>query len=124
MELLGFCLSQVYQATLNRDALQLLVSLSGVVARSVYDGRYFDPAKKAAVAAIKELSRSADARLEVGLYKGNIYVQSLSECAGSLYNVEDSSMEASEGLNPESSQGYVEVQSVEAKALARAGQID
>jgi hypothetical protein len=32
-------------------------------------------------------------------------------------------MEKSEGLNPESSQGYVEIQSVEAKALARAGQI-
>jgi len=32
-------------------------------------------------------------------------------------------MEASDGLNPASSQGYAEVQSVSAKALARAGQI-
>ena len=32
-------------------------------------------------------------------------------------------MEASEGLNPVSSQGYVEIQQVEAKALAKAGQI-
>jgi argininosuccinate synthase len=32
-------------------------------------------------------------------------------------------MEQSEGLNPVSSQGYIEVQSVEAKSLARAGQI-
>ena len=32
-------------------------------------------------------------------------------------------MEASDGLNPTSSQGYVEVQSVEAVALANAGQI-
>jgi len=32
-------------------------------------------------------------------------------------------MEASEGLNPISSQGFVEVQSVEALSLARAGQI-
>jgi argininosuccinate synthase len=123
MELLGFCLSQIYQATLNRAATRLLDSLSGVIARSVYDGRYFDPAKRAAVAAIHELSRYANARIDVGLYKGNIYVQALSECSASLYNVEDSSMEASEGLNPESSQGYVEVQGVEAKALAHAGQI-
>merc|ERR1719188_817925 len=36
----------------------------------------------------------------------------------------DSSMEASEGLNPVSSQGYLEVSSVEAKALAKAGLID
>ena len=32
-------------------------------------------------------------------------------------------MEASDGLNPTSSQGYVEVQSAEAIAMARAGQI-
>ena len=123
MELLGFCLSQVYQATLNREAMQLLGSLSDIIARSVYDGRFFDPAKQAAVAAVNELGRHSNARVDVGLYKGNIYVQALSECSASLYNVEDSSMEASEGLNPESSQGYVEVQGVEAKALARAGQI-
>ena len=32
-------------------------------------------------------------------------------------------METSDGLKPESSQGYVELQVVEAWALARAGQI-
>ena len=56
-------------------------------------------------------------------YKGNIYFQSLSDCAANLYNEADSSMEASEGLNPVSSQGFVEVQSVEALSLAYAGQI-
>jgi argininosuccinate synthase len=40
-----------------------------------------------------------------------------------LYNPADASMEASDGLNPVSSQGYVEVQQVEAIALAIAGQI-
>jgi argininosuccinate synthase len=32
-------------------------------------------------------------------------------------------MEASDGLNPVSAQGFVEIQRVEAKALARAGRI-
>ena len=32
-------------------------------------------------------------------------------------------MEASNGLNPHSSQGFAEIQSVEAKMLAKAGQI-
>jgi argininosuccinate synthase len=32
-------------------------------------------------------------------------------------------MEASRGLNPVSSQGFVEIQSVEARSLTRAGQI-
>ncbi len=33
-------------------------------------------------------------------------------------------MEASDGLNPVSSQGYAEVQSVEARMMSLAGQID
>ena len=33
-------------------------------------------------------------------------------------------MEASDGLNPVSSQGYAEVQSVEARSMAKAGLID
>jgi argininosuccinate synthase len=61
--------------------------------------------------------------VELGLYRGNIYFHALRDCPGSLYNEADASMEKSEGLNPTSSQGYVEVQAVEAKALARAGQI-
>jgi len=52
-----------------------------------------------------------------------VLFQSLSGVRASLYNEADSSMEASAGLNPRSSQGYAEVQSVEARALARAGQI-
>jgi len=61
--------------------------------------------------------------VKVGLYKGNIHFLSLTGCKASLYNEADSSMEASQGLNPRSSQGYAEIQSVEAKTLARAGQI-
>ena len=40
-----------------------------------------------------------------------------------IYNEADSSMEASNGLNPHSSQGFAEIQSVEAKMLAKAKQI-
>ncbi|MEI6972480.1 MAG: argininosuccinate synthase, partial [bacterium] len=59
----------------------------------------------------------------VGLYKGNIQFHGLTGCGASIYNEADSSMEASAGLNPVSSQGFAEIQSVEARALARAGQI-
>ena len=61
--------------------------------------------------------------MRVGLYKGNLHFMSLTRCPASLYNEADSSMEASDGLNPVSSQGFAEIQSVEALALARAGQI-
>jgi argininosuccinate synthase len=89
----------------------------------VYDGRLFDPSARAALSAIDVLSEPASGTVELGLYKGNIYFQALRDVKGSLYNQEDASMEKSEGLNPTSSQGYVEIQAVEAKALARAGQI-
>ena len=123
MELLGYCLLQVYQAVLNRDALKLLNSLSPVIASSVYDGRYFEPTRLAASAAIDSLAEYASGSVKVGLYKGNIHFQALTDCPASLYSEADASMEASEGLNPQSSQGFVEVQSVEAKTLARAKQI-
>lgn len=123
MELLGYCLLQVYQATMDRRATELFRSLSGLVARQIYDGRYFDPATRAAMTAIDVLAESAAGTVKVGLYKGNMHFHSLTDCPASIYSEADSSMEASGGLNPESSQGYAEIQSVEAKALAKAGQI-
>jgi argininosuccinate synthase len=123
MELLGRCLLFVYQAIMDRKATELFRHLSEVIAGQVYAGRYFDPATAAAMAGIDVLAEHASGVVKVGLYKGNIYFHSLTECSSSIYNEADSSMEASVGLNPASSQGYAEVQSVEAKMLARAGQI-
>jgi argininosuccinate synthase len=123
MELLGTAVRQVYQAVMDRRATLLFQHLSKLVADQIYDGRYFDPVTRAARAAIGVLAERATGTVKLGLYKGNLYFMSLTDCAASLYNEADSSMEASEGLNPVSSQGYAEIQSVEARALARAGQI-
>ena len=76
------------------------------------------------MAGIEVLAQYATGTVELGMYKGHLYFQSMKDCPHSLYNEADSSMEASDGLNPTSSQGYVEVQAVEAIALANAGQID
>lgn len=123
MELLGCCLEFVYQAVLDRRATMLFRQLAALVAGQIYDGRFFDPVTNAALAAIDVLAQPASAVVQVGLYKGNIYFQKLLNCASSLYNEADSSMEQSAGLNPVSSQGFVEIQGVEARSLARAGQI-
>ena len=61
--------------------------------------------------------------MELGLYKGNILFQSLTGVKASLYFEADASMEASDGLNPVSSQGFAEIQSVEARSMAKAGQV-
>lgn len=123
MELLATCLRFVYQATLDRRSGLLFGQLSKLIADQIYDGRYFDPVTQAARAAIDIFARHASGTVEVGLYKGNIFFNALTGCAASIYNEADSSMEASDGLNPVSSQGFAEIQSVEARMLAAAGQI-
>ncbi len=123
MELLGRGLAAIYQAVLDRRSSVLFGQLSKLVSDQIYDGRLFDPAPRAALAAIDTLAAHATGRIELGLYKGNLFFQQLTDCPASLYNPADASMEASDGLDPTSSQGYVEVLSVEAIALANAGQI-
>lgn len=123
MELLGTGLAYVYQATLDRRSGLLFQQLSKLVADQIYDGRAFDPATRAAQVAIADLARRATGTVELGLYKGNLFFQKLTDVPHSLYSEADASMEASDGLNPTSSQGYVEVQSVEAKVMAKAGHV-
>ena len=123
MELLGQALRYVYQATMDRRATTDFLRLSRFVGEQIYDGRWYDPATRAARAAIDVYAQYATGTVRVGLYKGNVLFLSLDGVKASLYHEEDSSMEASAGLNPVSSQGFAEIQSVEAKSLAYAGQI-
>ncbi len=123
MELLATSLRFIYQNTMDRRAAALFASLSRIIADQIYDGRWFDPATQAARVAIDTLAEYASGTVEVSLYKGNIFYNSLIGCSSSIYNEADSSMEASDGLNPVSSQGFAEIQSVEARMLAIAGQI-
>jgi argininosuccinate synthase len=123
LELLGKGLESVYQAVLDRRATTLFRQMSTLVSDHIYDGRLFDPAPRAAIAAINLMAEHASGTVELGLYKGSLFFQQLTDVPASLYNPADASMEASDGLNPTSSQGYVEVQSAEAIAMAHAGQI-
>jgi argininosuccinate synthase len=123
MELLGTGLRAIYQAVLDRRASGLFAQMSRVLADATYDGRVYDPAPRAAQACIDVLAAHATGTVVLGLYKGHAFVQAIRECAATLYNPADASMEASDGLDPTSSQGFVEIQRCEAVALARAGQI-
>lgn len=124
MELLGVALEYLYQSVLDRRATELFRSCSQTVSDQLYDGKFFDPTCRAAFAAIDVLTEKATGTVKVGLLKGNVFFLSLTGVAGSIYNEADSSMEASDGLNPVSSQGYAEVQAVEAHSLAAGKQIN
>ena len=123
MEILSWGLNYIYEGVMDRRSALLFRQLSRLVADQIYDGRWFDPATQAARAAIQVWANKATATVKLGLYKGNIFFESLSGLAATIYNEADSSMEESDGLNPHSSQGFAEIQSVEAKMLAKAGQI-
>ena len=124
MELLGRSLRYVYQAVLDRRSTDLFEHLSRFLANQIYDGRYFDLSSQAAWAAVDTFAELATGTVKVGLYKGNVLFQSLTGVKASLYFEENASMEdAQKGLNPVSSQGFAEIQSVEARSMAKAGQI-
>ena len=123
LELLAFCLRAIYQTTMDRRSTALFHNLSRLVAEQIYDARLYDPGGRAAMAAIDVLAEHATGTVTIGLYKGNIYFKALRDCPASLYNPADASMEASDGLDPRSSQGFVEVLACEAFAIAAAGQI-
>merc|ERR1712176_1723664 len=124
MTLLGRALTYVYQAVLDRRSTALFKTLSQHIADQIYDGRYFDPSTRVAINAVWEFAKPATGTVKLGLYKGHMNFLALTKCPHSIYFEADSSMEASEGLNPVSSQGFLEVSSVEAKAMAKAGLID
>lgn len=123
MELLSFALRAVYQATMGRRSTKLFAYLSRLIADEIYDGRLYEPPSRAAMSGVDTLTEFADGTVRIGMYRGNMYFRALTDCPHSLYSPADASMEASDGLNPQSSQGYVEVASVEARVLAGAGQI-
>lgn len=124
MELLGKALRYVYQAIMDKPSTTLFEQLSRFVGVQIYDGKYYDLSTQAAFAAIEKFADKATGEVTVGLYRGNILFQSLTGVDASLYFEEDASMEASEGLNPVSSQGFAEIQSVEARSMAKAGHIE
>ena len=123
MELLGKALRYVYQAIMDKQSTTLFEQLSRFVGVQIYDGKYYDLSTQAAFAAIEKFADKATGEVTVGLYRGNILFESLTGVEASLYFEEDASMEASAGLNPVSSQGFAEIQSVEARSMAKAGHI-
>lgn len=80
LDLLGFCVARVYQVVMEPDAQRLMRSMSEMIGRGVYEGRYLDPAVRAARAAADVLIDEAGAPVEVlaELYKGGISFRGLS----------------------------------------------
>ncbi len=77
MEVLSWGLKYIYEGVMDRRSTLLFQQLSKLVADQIYDGRWFDPATQAARAAIQVWADKATADVTLGLYKGNIFFESL-----------------------------------------------
>ena len=112
----------------DREKLQeRLGKLAGGVA-VLYVGAATEVEMKEKKDRVEDALSATRAAVEEGIVPGGgvAYIraaQSLKGLKATIYNEADSSMEESDGLNPHSSQGFAEIQSVEAKMLAKSGQI-
>ena len=86
MEVLSWGLKYIYEGVMDRRSTLLFQQLSKLVADQIYDGRWFDPATQAARAAIQVWADKATAEITLGLYKGNIFFESLTGLKATIYN--------------------------------------
>ena len=79
LTLLGHGFRRLYQAVVEKQAAQLYESLSPLVGRQVYEGRYLEVASRAACAALDVVTEHVTGTVEVGLYKGNVFFHALTD---------------------------------------------
>lgn len=79
LDLLGFCVDRVHQLAMGHEARRLMRSVSELIGRGIYEGRYDDAATRAARAAADVLIGSAGAEVEVELYKGRVVFLGMSQ---------------------------------------------
>jgi argininosuccinate synthase len=72
LDLLGFCVSRVYQVSMDKPARRLMSTLSELIGQGAYEGRYLDTDIRSARAAADELIAGVDASADVNavVYKG------------------------------------------------------
>jgi argininosuccinate synthase len=122
LELLGSCHEFLVQIVLDETACNLYRAMSQLVADQIYRGRWFDHASSAAKSAIDELLDGASGEIYVRLYRGTVSFEKAENLARSLYNRDNSSMEAVGSFDHSDSEGYLKAtgQSVKTAGLVSA----
>lgn len=123
MELLGTAYALLSQTVLDRRATELFATLSGTLARQLYQGYWEDLGSQMARAAIARTAALMSGTLQVSLYRGTIRFVSAFDIPHSLFTA-DGSMEAEGSFDHSDSEGLLRILSLNARTLARAGQIE
>lgn len=122
IELLGTCYGYLLQLILDRRAKELFDSFSALFAKQVYQAYYNDLASQMIRGAVAKVNALATGTVTVSVYKGNVNYVKLVDAPHSIFT-KDGSMENEGSFNHADSEGFLNVLSVHAKALANAGQI-
>ena len=106
------------QLTLDRDTVHLRDRLAPEVAEMVYYGYWFVPKMDALMAFMREVQKPVTGEVTLGLYKGNVMVQSRTS-PNSLYDAAIASMEAGGSYDQTDAEGFLRIQGLPSRVLGR-----
>ena len=106
------------QITLDRDLTHLRDRISPEIAEMVYYGFWYTPKMDALMAFIRETQKPVTGEIQLGLYKGNISVQSRTS-PFSLYDAEIASMEGGGSYNQTDAEGFLRIMGLPVRVQGR-----
>jgi argininosuccinate synthase len=106
------------QLTIDRETLHLRDRLSPEVAEMVYYGFWFVPKMDALMAFSREVQKPVTGDVTLGLYKGNVMVQSRTS-PNSLYDAAIASMEAGGSYDQTDAEGFLRIQGLPSRVLGK-----
>jgi argininosuccinate synthase len=106
------------QLTVDRDTLHLRDRLSPEVAEMVYYGFWFVPKMDALMAFSQEVQKPVSGEVTLGLYKGNVMVNSRTS-PNSLYDAAIASMEGGGSYDQTDAEGFLRIQGLPSRVLGR-----
>ena len=106
------------QLTIDRETVHLRDRLSPEVAEMVYYGFWFVPKMDALMAFMREVQQPVTGDVTLGLYKGNVMVQSRTS-PNSLYDAAIASMEAGGSYDQTDAEGFLRIQGLPSRVLGK-----
>jgi len=106
------------QLTLDRDLTHLRDRIAPEVAEMVYYGFWYTPKMDALMAFIREAQKPVTGEVQLGLYKGNIIVNSRTS-PFSLYDADIASMEAGGSYNQTDAEGFLRIMGLPSRVQGR-----
>ena len=106
------------QLTLDRDLTHLRDRIAPEVAEMVYYGFWYTPKMVALMAFIREAQKPVTGEVQLGLYKGNIIVNSRTS-PFSLYDADIASMEAGGSYNQTDAEGFLQIMGLPSRVQGR-----